>query len=211
MKMIFKSPAQGWHESFVLGNGRIGAAVYGGTKRERIALNEDTLWSGFPAQTQKKMPPGYLKQIRELTEAKDYIGAMEATESALGESEDTQMYVPFGDLFLEIVGEQEVTEYHRELDLETAEMTVRYQNFGNWIEKRCLISEPDQMLVYQIKSEVPVTVRIWTEGGCLTKSRAEYGVLKSFGRCPGRSGITKGGAGDGELIFSQKREEMNTL
>ena len=49
MKMIFKSPANGWHEAFILGNGRIGAAVYGGTKREQIALNEDTLWSGYPA------------------------------------------------------------------------------------------------------------------------------------------------------------------
>lgn len=42
MKIIFKSPAQSWHESFILGNGRIGAAVYGGTKKEQIALNEDS-------------------------------------------------------------------------------------------------------------------------------------------------------------------------
>ncbi len=210
MKMIFKTPAQGWHESLVLGNGRIGAAVYGGTKVEQIALNEDTLWSGYPVQTQKEMDPGYLEHIRELTDGKDYVEAMRYTEKALGESEDTQMYVPFGNLFLEIEGEEEITEYHRELDLETAEVTVRYQNFGSQVERRCLISQPDQMLVYQIRSEKPVDVRIWTEGGYLTGSCTEKGTLKSYGRCPGRSGLVKGQAGGEKtlLIFSEKPEEM---
>lgn len=210
MKMVFKSPANGWHESFILGNGRIGAAVYGGTKREQIALNEDTLWSGYPVRTQKKMPENYLEQVRQLTAAKDYVGAMELTERLLDESEDTQMYMPFGNLFLEIDGEDEVAEYHRELDLETAEMVVTYKNAGNWVEKRCLVSEPDQLLVYRIRSEQPITVRMWTEGGCLTGSREEDGMLKSFGRCPGRSGFTKGEAGGEKavLIFSEKPEEM---
>ncbi len=208
MKMIFKSPANGWHEAFILGNGRIGAAVYGGTKREQIALNEDTLWSGYPAKTQKEMPKGYLEKVRELTLAKDYVGAMELTESLLGESEDTQMYMPFGNLFLEIEGEDEVTEYNRELNLETAEMTVTYRNAGNRVEKRCLVSEPDQILVYQIRSEQPITVRIWAEGGCLNGSVVEDGILKSGGRCPGRSKITKGGADGAVLTFSHKPEEM---
>lgn len=210
MKMIFKAPAKGWHESLILGNGRIGGAVYGGTKREQISLNEDTLWSGYPVQTQKKMPEGYLKQIRELTKAKDYVRAMEVTERALGESEDTQMYVPFGDLFLEIEGEEEITEYHRELDLETAEVVVRYKNFGEPVEKRCLISEPDQVLVYRIKSQQPLTVRIRTEGGCLTGSRVENGILKSSGRCPGRNSFTKSEAGGEKavLTFSKQPEEM---
>ncbi len=208
MKMIFKSPANGWHESFILGNGRMGGAVYGGTKREQIALNEDTLWSGYPAKTQKEMPKGYLEKIRALTDAKDYVGAMELTESLLSESEDTQMYVPFGNLFLEMDGDEEVTEYHRELDLSRAEMLVRYKSSGNWIQKRCLVSEPDQVLVYQIKSEQPITVRIWTEGGYLTGSSVEEEILKSAGRCPGRSGLTKGGEGKTVPVFSDKPEEM---
>lgn len=56
MKMIFEAPAAEWHESLILGNGRLGAAVYGGTKTEQIALNEDTLWSGYPKKTQKDVP-----------------------------------------------------------------------------------------------------------------------------------------------------------
>lgn len=210
MKLIFKSPAEGWHESLILGNGRIGGAVYGGTKRERISLNEDTLWSGYPVRTQKKMQEGYLEKIRKLTGTKDYVRAMEVTEKALGESEDTQMYVPFGDLFLETDGTEEITEYHRELDLETAEVIIRYKNFGSQVEKRCLISEPDQVLVYRIKSEQPLSVCIRTEGGCLSESRVEDGILKSFGRCPGRNKFTKSEAGGEKavLTFSKQPEEM---
>lgn len=64
LKLEFTSPARGWHESLVLGNGRIGASVYGGTSVEQIALNEDTLWSGYPAATQKHVPEDYLEKIR---------------------------------------------------------------------------------------------------------------------------------------------------
>lgn len=54
MKLYYDHPAENWHESLPLGNGRIGAMVYGGTKKEILALNEDTLWSGYPEKTQKK-------------------------------------------------------------------------------------------------------------------------------------------------------------
>lgn len=67
MKLYYDHPAENWHESLPLGNGRIGAMVYGGTKKEILALNEDTLWSGYPEKTQKKLPEGYLEKVRELT------------------------------------------------------------------------------------------------------------------------------------------------
>jgi alpha-L-fucosidase 2 len=210
VKMIFNSPANGWHESLILGNGRIGAAVYGGTKKEQIALNEDTLWSGYPVRTQKNMPEGYPGQIRELTKQKKYVQAMELTEALLSESEDTQMYVPFGNLFLEIQGEEEITEYQRELDLDTAEVVISYKNLGKKVEKRCLISEPAQLLVYRITSEAPLNVKIRTGDGCLNESRFEEGILKSSGRCPGRNHFAKSSIGHSEAVphFSDLPEEM---
>ena len=74
MKLYYDHPAENWHESLPLGNGRIGAMVYGGTKKEILALNEDTLWSGYPEKTQKKLPEGYLEKVRELTEKREYHG-----------------------------------------------------------------------------------------------------------------------------------------
>lgn len=210
MRMIYKEPAKCWQEALILGNGRIGAAVYGGTKTEQIALNEDTLWSGYPEKTQKAMPDGYLEKLRELTKAQKYVQAMELAETSLKGSEDTQMYVPFGNLFLEIQGEEEITEYRRELNLETAEVRITYKNRGKRVEKRCLVSEPDQVLVYQIKSEQPVTVRIWTDGGYLTGSGCEAGLIKAFGRCPGRNTFTKGQIDSEKAVpsFPESRDRM---
>ena len=55
MKMYYAKPASNWHEALPLGNGRIGAMVFGGTKTEKIAFNEDTLWTGYPEKTQKNI------------------------------------------------------------------------------------------------------------------------------------------------------------
>lgn len=210
MKMVFENLANNWHESLILGNGRIGASVYGGTKTEKIALNEDTLWSGYPTNTLKEMPEGYLEKIRELTRQKKYVQAMDMTEEILGESEDTQMYVPFGTLFLEIQGEENISGYRRELDLDTAEAVIAYRNYNNKIEKRCFVSEPDQVLVYQIRSEQPISIHIWTDGGCLTGCKYEKGVLKSFGRCPGRNTFTKSEIGSAKAVpyFAESPKEM---
>ena len=158
MKMYYKQPADNWHEGLLLGNGRIGAVVFGGTKTEKIALNEDTLWAGYPFKTQQKMPEDYQQQIIELTKQKRFDDATKLTEEFFGESTDSQMYVPFGNLFLEMTEEEEISEYERELDLETAEIAMRYRNHGSLVERRCLISEPHQVLVYEIKAEKPFSL-----------------------------------------------------
>ena len=131
MKLYYDHPAENWHESLPLGNGRIGAMVYGGTKKEILALNEDTLWSGYPEKTQKKLPEGYLEKVRELTEKREYQKAMEYLEECFSSSEDVQMYVPFGNVYMEMLdGTEEISDYHRELCLDTAEVRITYKNQG---------------------------------------------------------------------------------
>lgn len=207
MKMYYRQPAWNWHEALPLGNGRIGAMVFGGTKTEKIALNEDTLWAGYPEKTQKSMPAEYLQKIVELTKQKRYDDATKLTEEFFGESTDSQMYVPFGNLFLEMTEEEEITEYERELNLETAEVSIRYKNKGSLVEKRCLISEPHQVLVYEIKAEKPFSMKLWAEGGYLRHFEVLAGVLKVSGRCPGRSNLTKVGTGDKDTLFSDEPQK----
>ena len=107
MKLYYDQPARNWHESLPLGNGRLGATVYGGTKKETLALNEDTLWSGYPEKTQKELPEGYLVKVRELTEKREYQKALEYLENCFKTSEDVQMYIPFGNLCMEMLEEEE--------------------------------------------------------------------------------------------------------
>ena len=210
MKMYYKQPAGDWHEGLLLGNGRIGAVVFGGTKTEKIALNEDTLWAGYPERTQQEMPKEYQQKIIELTKQNRYDDATKLTEELFDKSTDSQMYVPFGNLFLEMLEEEDISEYERELDLENAEITIRYKNHGSLVERRCLISEPHQMLVYEIKAQKPFSLKIWAGGGYLNRFDASTGVLKVYGRCPGRSNLTKVGTGDESSLFSYAKEKQGT-
>ena len=161
MKLYYDHPAENWHESLPLGNGRIGAMVYGGTKKEILALNEDTLWSGYPEKTQKKLPEGYLEKVRELTEKREYQKAMEYLEECFSSSEDVQMYVPFGNVYMEMLdGTEEISDYHRELCLDTAEVRITYKNQGALVEKSCIVSQPAQVLVYKIRSEKAFSLKL---------------------------------------------------
>lgn len=98
MKLYYDRPAKNWHESLPLGNGRLGACIYGGIKKEIIALNEDTLWSGYPKKTQKELPKGYIEKIRNLVKNREYDEATKYVEECYQTSEDVQMYLPFGNL-----------------------------------------------------------------------------------------------------------------
>lgn len=180
MKLYYDHPAENWHESLPLGNGRIGAMVYGGTKKEILALNEDTLWSGYPEKTQKKLPEGYLEKVRELTEKREYQKAMEYLEECFSSSEDVQMYVPFGNVYMEMLdGTEEISDYHRELCLDTAEVRITYKNQGALVEKSCIVSQPAQVLVYKIRSEKAFSLKLYVEGGY---------ARESCSRIPGRAG-----------------------
>lgn len=106
MKLYYDYPAKNWHESFPLGNGRLGACVYGGIKKEIIALNEDTLWSGYPEKTQKKLPKGYIEKVRNLVKNREYDKATKYVEECYQISEDVQMYLPFGNLCMEMLSEE---------------------------------------------------------------------------------------------------------
>ena len=194
MKLYYDHPAKNWHESLLLGNGRLGACVYGGIKKEIIALNEDTLWSGYPEKTQKKLPKEYIEKVRRLVKNREYDKATKYIEECYQTSEDVQMYLPFGNLCMEMISEEnleeDISEYHRELCLDTAEVFITYKNHGSKVEKRCLISQPSQLLVYQICSEKPFSIKISVEGGYPKQTRFEEGILKTKGQAPGRNSFT---------------------
>lgn len=125
MKLYYDHPAKNWHESLPLGNGRLGACIYGGTKKEIVALNEDTLWSGYPKKTQKKLPKGYIEKVRNFIKNREYDKATKYVEECYQTSEDVQMYLPFGNLCMEMISEENISEYHRELCLDTAEVLLQ--------------------------------------------------------------------------------------
>lgn len=208
-KILFKQPASHWEEGFPLGNGRIGAVMYGDCKREILKLNEDTLWSGYPDNTQKGMSPETVSQAGQLAKQGMPEKAMEVLEQKLLEAEDAQMYEPFGNLYITFEGKREISDYRRSLDLKSAVATVEYENNGKRYEHTCFCSAPAQALLYRIKAEEDFTVKISADGGFLNKMQYTDDTLCLWGECPGKNHftVTESSGKEQELTFSQKSEE----
>lgn len=209
MEMIFQKPAVYWEEGFPLGNGRIGAIVYGDPCRETLKLNEDTLWSGYPAEEPKGMSPETVSQAGELARQGKAGEARELLEKKIAQGEDVQMYEPFGNLYLDFQGEREITDYRRSLDLDRAVMSVEYRNHGKRCEHTCFCSAPAQALLYRIRSEEAFTVKISAGEGILNRQEYEGSAFRLWGQCPGRDrfSVSERSEEKLELAFSENPRE----
>ena len=208
--MKFGKEASCWQEAFPVGNGKIGGMVYGGTTLGKIALNEETLWSGYPKETQLTLPEGYLQKVKDLVDRRKYGQAMDEIEKYFEASEDCQMYVPFGNLYLDM-GETytEVEEYQRILDLNRAIVEITYKRDGAWWKQEIFCSAPHNVLVWNIECSVPFSAELYMGGGYLTDCFCEKGALKAIGQCPGRNPFTvsEGTSSKARPFFSTKPEE----
>lgn len=209
MEMVFHGPAVHWEEGFPLGNGRLGAVMYGDCRKEILKMNEDTLWSGYPHREQRGMSPKAASRAGRLARQGKTREATALLEEQLLEAEDVQMYEPFGNLYLEFQGEREISGYRRRLDLERAVATVEYQDRGKRYEHVCFCSAPAQALVYRIRSEEAFTVKLSAGGGLLREFKYEGDTFCLWGECPGRNRftVTEGNEGGRRLTFSEKDEE----
>lgn len=149
LTLWYRRPAAVWTQALVLGNGRIGGMLFGGVRKERVALNEDTLWSGEPADTMPPRGREALPEVRRLLlagrnrEAHDLVA-----RTMLGPY--FQSYLPLGDLNIDFGGVKEAAGYRRDLDLTTGIARVRYRTGGaDWV-RECFVSHPAQALVYRV-------------------------------------------------------------
>ena len=100
MKMIFEAPATVWQEAFPLGNGRIGALMFGDGEAETLCLNEDTLWSGYPGDARTGMGYEDIKKAEGYAKEGNYLQAAQVLNRAQETAEDVEMYEPFGTIRL---------------------------------------------------------------------------------------------------------------
>lgn len=186
MKMIFEAPATVWQEAFPLGNGRIGALMFGDGEAETLCLNEDTLWSGYPGDPRTGMGYEDIKKAEVYAKEGSYLQATQVLNQAQEMAEDVEMYEPFGTVRIRFEGEREIADYHRELDLETATARVTYRNHGQSYEHRCFCSAPSQVLVYQIRAEEAFTIVVTADDGFLTGNSWDGKIWKMQGQMPGK-------------------------
>ncbi len=180
----YKNPARNFNEALPLGNGRVGAMFYGGVRQEKISLNEDTLWSGYPRSSQKKNA-GVYRQIQELVLAGQTAEAENLVEGIFGDFL-VQQYMPLGDLTLEMFHEGTVTGYRRELSLDQAVGAVSYTAGDCHYRREYVISPGYQVLGVNISCDKPgkVGFRLSFTGKLPCRTFAEGNALFLAGNCP---------------------------
>ena len=152
LSLWYTEPATEWTKALPIGNGRLGAMIYGGIHQEQLQLNEETLWSGGPHDYSNPDAYQHLATVRELLEEGKYSEAEETAEKMMGNPVKQMAYQPLGDLFLMFSRSQKVQDYQRKLDLGNAVSTVSYNVGGADFTRRTFASHPDQAIVIQLES-----------------------------------------------------------
>jgi alpha-L-fucosidase 2 len=156
MKLWYQQPAKEWTEALPVGNGRLGAMVFGGVENERLQFNEDTLWTGKPHEYQHAGAVAYLPVVRKLL----FEGKQNEAEKLTGEHMMSvplrqEKYQPFGDLRLNFPGHDRPADYRRELDIDSALATVRYRIGDTEFVREVFSSFPDQVIVVHLTCDKP--------------------------------------------------------
>ncbi|MDR3262876.1 MAG: glycoside hydrolase family 95 protein [Clostridiales bacterium] len=153
MKLWYKNPAETWIDCMPLGNGKLGMMPDGGVFREKIYLNDDTLWSGYPKDADRQNPSAgkSLDKVRTLI-LKGHRLIAETLLKTTSLGDNPEAYMPFGTVFIDYKTEGQIGDYVRELDIKTALHTSKFNLGGNAVEKRAFCSFPDKAGVMNIRS-----------------------------------------------------------
>ena len=138
-----------------MGNGRIGAMVFGGTEDERLQINESTLWGGTPHDYSNPDAYPHLDEIRKLIFAGKVDEAEKLSENLMGKPKLLMPYQPFCDVRLHFPGHGQATEYHRELHLDNAIAETSYAVGSTNFRREVFVSFPDQIMVVRMTASQP--------------------------------------------------------
>jgi len=206
LKLWYGEPAARWEEALPLGNGRIGAMVYGGVNEEKICFNEDTLWSGY---LRDKDEPGryvYFRKARELAREHRYKEAQQLLEENFT-GKFTESYMPMGDMRLKM-RHGEGGDYRRELDLRTGVHRVCYEADGCAYTRTTFLSCPAQVFVMCLQSgqKGGLSFSLSFDSQVKYTVRSRESDLEIRGLCPSHADPHYLGKPDA-IYYSDKKEE----
>ncbi|MGC1391222.1 MAG: glycoside hydrolase family 95 protein, partial [Bacteroidales bacterium] len=202
----YNHPARYFEESLVLGNGKMGASVFGGTDSEKIYLNDITLWSGGPVDANMN-PEAYknLPALREALKNNDYKSAEELQHNLQGKFSES--YCPLGTLFIDLKHNGEPGNYYRELNIGDAVSKVKYEIDGVTFTREYFVSYPDQVMIIRLTSsrKAALNFNIRFESLLKFKVSFENSVLKAKGYAPVHAAPDYLGNIPDAVVFDEKR------
>ena len=198
-KLWYDKPAAVWTEALPLGNGRLGAMVFGTPGVEQIQLNEETIWAGRPNNNANPDALEYIPKVRELVFAGKYLEAQTlATEKVMAKTNSGMPYQTFGDLRISFPGHTRYTDYYRELSLDSARTVVRYKVDGVTYRRETITSFTSQVVMVRLTADKPGMI---TCNALLTTPHQDP-VIASDGNCVTLWGVSSWHEGlKGKVLF----------
>lgn len=155
----YDHPARNWNQALPLGNGRLGAMVFGTPATGHLQLNEETVWSGGPNNNINPAMKAEIPVLRRLLFEKKYNEAQQAANKMMEHKPNNGMaYQPVGDLLIHFPGHDDFTDYRRSLDISKAVATVTYQAGGVRYRREIFTSFPDQVIVVRLTADKPHSI-----------------------------------------------------
>jgi alpha-L-fucosidase 2 len=204
----YTAPARHWVEALPIGNGRLGAMIFGGLPEERLQLNEESLWSGYPKDGDNPDAIHYLPLVRKAVFDADYALADQFCKKMQGPF--TQSYQPMGDLRLAFEHTGAVSDYRRSLDLDTAVAETRYRAGGVGFTRQIFATAADDAIIVRLTCDAPGGLTFAATLDSLLRYRVASIPPSSFPRKGGgaegvRSPTREGGVeGVGSLLLTSQ-------
>ena len=165
-KITFNTPSKDWNEALPVGNGRMGAMVYGGIYTDVLQMNNDSIWYGKPKNRVNPSAKEKLSEIRKLIDEGKISEAEDLCSLALSGMPDTMShYEPLGNLYIlfDIDSSLSISDYHRELDLKEAVCRSSFNAGDVHYEREVIASYPDSVIAYSIKADKGESVSFRTQ------------------------------------------------
>ena len=193
LKLWYTNPAKQWVEALPVGNGRLGAMVYGDPAKEVIQLNENTVWAGSPYRNDNPEAKEVLSEVRKLIFEGKYKEAQDIiNQKFISKISNGMPYEIMGNLRLIFPGHENYSDYYRELDIEKAVFSSRYSLNGVKYETRVFSSFPDQILIVRLSADKP-------------------GSISFFATLDRPSRVDLSTIGNNELIMSGKTDDFEKV
>jgi hypothetical protein len=191
LKLWYQQPAKTWVEALPVGNSSMGAMVYGGTSREELQLNEETLWGGGPYRNDNPKALESLAEVRNLIFSGKTMDAQNLIDQTFYTGRNGMPYQTIGSLIIEAPDHENAKNYYRDLDLERAVATTRYQVDGVNFQREVFASFPDRVIIVRFTADKP---------GELNFKVSYDSPLQSTVRKQGKKLVLRGKGGDHEGV-----------
>ncbi|UCH13599.1 MAG: glycoside hydrolase family 95 protein [Bacteroidales bacterium] len=173
LKLWYNRPANNWNEALPVGNGRLGAMVFGNPEREHLQLNEETVWAGGPHTNVNPESKPYIAEVRSLLFKGEYKKAQEIADEYIKSHVNGMPYQPAGDVYLLFPGHSNFSYYYRGLDIGKAVASVSYTVNNVQYKREIISSFTDQVVIIRLTASEPGMISCIISAGSLQKYETE--------------------------------------